>query len=193
MIDKSKRNLPHWTKDNTVYWITFRLADSLPIEKLRSWKTKRTIWLTLNPKPWNEVQWDEYHREFGIRFERWLDAGMGSCVLRRDQCRGLVVKSLLHYHQEQYRLHAGVIMPNHVHILIEPIDLYTLPKILQGIKGASSRNINKSIGRSGKLWMEESYDHIVRSKEQYEYYCNYIRKNPIKAGLVEGEYWLWEM
>jgi len=63
-----------------------------------------------------------------------------------------------------------------------------LHEILKPIKGVSSRNINRMLGRAGTLWMEESFSHLVRSLEQLKKIQRYIRENPVKAGLVEGAF-----
>jgi REP element-mobilizing transposase RayT len=81
-------------------------------------------------------------------------------------------------------------MPNHVHVLLEPLFEYRLSQIMQGVKGASSRECNRIIGKSGPFWMPESYDHIVRSEKEYRHYIRYIDENPMKAGLEEGTYWV---
>ena len=119
-IHKTRRNLPHWTRDGSIYWITFRLADSLPQEKLSIWKAERDLWKNHHPEPWHEADWKEYDERFGKRLENWLDAGYGSCVLGRPEIRWIVRECLFRFDGERLRIHACVIMPNHVHLLLEP-------------------------------------------------------------------------
>jgi hypothetical protein len=72
---------------------------------------------------------------------------------------------------------------------------FTLSKILQGIKGFSAREINKIRGTKGSFWLDENFDRIVRDYDEYLEKWNYIRGNPVKAGLcqVPEEYpFLWE-
>ncbi|MCM8809819.1 MAG: transposase, partial [Candidatus Omnitrophica bacterium] len=186
------RNLPHWTKSGSIYWITFRLADSLPQEKINQWKEEYEIWSKNNPKPLNEKQWEEYNKKFGNKFENWLDAGYGSCILSKPEIREKVKECIMKFDNEKLKIHAVVIMPNHVHLLIEPFPGYSLSEILKGIKGASAREINKILGITGnKIWMEESYDHIVRSEKEYCHFIQYIFENPKKANLSEDKYWLY--
>ena len=87
------------------------------------------------------------------------------------------------------QLHAYVLMPNHVHLLITPkIEPPVAPR---KVKGASAREANRLLGVTGRpFWQDESYDHLVRSQEQFERIGNYILQNPVRAGLVrsEGEY-----
>jgi putative transposase len=85
-----------------------------------------------------------------------------------------------------YLLHTWVVMPNHVHLLLTP---KIEPSIaLQRLKGASARNANKLLGLGGQpFWQAESYDHLVRSQEQFERIERYILQNPVPAGLARAQ------
>ncbi len=115
------------------------------------------------------------------------------------EARNLVLQSCLHDHKKRYQLHAAVVMPEHVHLLLNPLCdergwPYGLPAILKLIKGSSARRINKLLGSSGPIWQEESFDHVLRSQESLEEKLEYIRQNPVRRGLVKTpeEYpWLW--
>ena len=185
------RNLPHWTRTGAIYWITFRLADSLPQAKVRQLKTERDVWLLQNPEPWDCAQRRDYRQRFSRRVQDWLDAGYGRCILREPALRRDVCDCLLRFDGERLQLHAAVVMPNHVHALIEPLHAQSLSTLLKGIKGASARLVNQALGQSGVLWMDESYDRIVRNQWEYAYCCSYIRDNPVKARLADDAYWLY--
>ncbi|MFP4203321.1 MAG: transposase, partial [Opitutales bacterium] len=189
-ISKSRRNLPHWKKRGATYWITFRMADSLPQAKLEAWKAERDAWKKTHPEPWDDNTWREYNKRFGERLEQWLDAGMGSCALARSDVREAVKACLLKFDGERLIVYSAVIMPNHVHALITPLGGEDISKLLQGIKGASAREANKILGTSGTFWLDESFDHIVRSAAQYRHYLSYIQENPIKANLPKNKFWL---
>ena len=96
-------------------------------------------------------------------------------------------------------LHAIVVMPDHVHLLLRPLrDVnawpFPLVDILQCFKGTTAHRINKMLGTSGPVWEEESFDHVLRSDESLKQKCEYIRQNPVRAKLVRSpeEYrWLW--
>jgi putative DNA methylase len=89
----------------------------------------------------------------------------------------------------QHNLHAFVVMPNHVHILVTP--LVPMAKLTQRIKGRSARLANEILGRTGQpFWQDESFDHWVRNSVQFEKIRSYIENNPVKAGLV-AESCLW--
>ena len=97
------------------------------------------------------------------------------------------------------RLHAIVVMPDHVHMLLETLRdengwPFPLVDILQCFKSTTAHRINKLLQRSGPLWEEESFDHVLRSSEWLQEKCEYIRQNPLEAGLVtvpEDYPWLW--
>jgi REP element-mobilizing transposase RayT len=101
--------------------------------------------------------------------------------------------------QPRIKLWAAVIMPDHVHLLLSPLRdgsgwPFPLVDILQCLKSATAHRINKFLHHSGPVWEEESFDHVLRSDESLEEKCEYIRQNPVKAGLVrraEDYPWLW--
>ena len=191
-LHKTRRNLPHWTQAGSIYWITFRLADALPQETLHDWRVERDLWIGQHPEPWSETEWKEYDERFGKRLEGWLDAGYGACALARPQIRQIVQDCLLRFDGDRLRLHAGVIMPNHVHLLMEPLKGKALSELLKGIKGTSARLANQALGLTGEtFWMDESYDQIVRSPRQYEHFLRYIAENPTKANLTPDRFWLY--
>lgn len=188
---RSRANLPHWNQEGTTYWVTFRLADSLPQEKIKPWKDERDIWIRHHPEPWSDADWREYNDQFGDRIDDWLDAAEGECHLRRPEVRAPVAGCLNRFDGDRYKLGPWVIMPNHVHLLICPTAGRTLPKIMQGIKGVSAKECNSLLGRTGKpFWQQESFDHIVRSQAQYDHLAQYIARNPLKARLKQNEYQL---
>jgi hypothetical protein len=115
--------LPHWHLNGAIYWVCFRLADAIPQEKLRAWKAELALRRQFNPEPWEDRQWQEYDRRFGERYHAWLDAGLGSRALARLDARMVVADSLLRFDGDRLLIHAAVIMPTHVHALIEPLPL----------------------------------------------------------------------
>ena len=75
-------------------------------------------------------------------------------------------------------------MPDHVHILITPSEPWTLSAIMKRLKGVSARQVNQLLGRTGPLWRDESFDHMLRSDESLAEKAEYIRQNPVRAKLV---------
>ena len=113
--------------------------------------------------------------------------------------RDVILQHCLYGNGKKFTLHAAVIMPDHVHLLLTPFCdetgwPYGLPAILKLIKGISARNVNKLQGTAGPIWQEESFDHVLRSQESLKEKQEYIRQNPVRRGLVqkpEDYRWLW--
>ena len=192
-VHRHRLNLPHWRQWGRTYFITTRLADSVPVHVIDHWKEQRGLWLSQrgfapDSAP-NELPDDErhgFHREFTARFHELLDAGHGECILAQPDIASILSELLTAGHGRLYQLDGWVIMPNHFHALVEPMEKQTLGSILQGWKGASARRINQILGRAGSLWQAETFDHIVRSEAQFEHFRRYIAGNPAKAGLRQG-------
>ena len=82
----------------------------------------------------------------------------------------------------RYQLHAFVVMPNHVHLLVTP--RVTAKQWLGPLKGFTAHQANRFLGRHAPFWQEESYDHLVRNGEEFRGVQWYIETNPVSAGLV---------
>ena len=192
-LHKTIRNLPHGYREGStaIYWITFRLADSLPKSEIDALKKEKERFMSEHPKPWSNEIRQSYRERFHARIEAWLDAGHGSCLLAKPELRQHVINALLKFDGERHDLISGVITPNHVRLLLRLRAGIELGQLLKGIKGTSAKWINKATGLTGKpLWMDESYDQIARSKEELEAFRKYIRDHP--AHLLEGTFWLEE-
>ena len=185
--------LPHWRQWGATYFVTARLADSVPTGVAADWRHRRDVWLsahgirTADEIPQlTDAQRHEYHREFTAKFHELLDAGHGECLLARPSSAELLRARLTAGHATAYHLDAWCIMPNHFHALVEPAAKVPLGEIVRHWKGGSAADINRALGRKGGLWQKESFDHIVRSEEQLAHFRRYIADNPKKAGLSEG-------
>jgi REP element-mobilizing transposase RayT len=115
------------------------------------------------------------------------------------EARDAILQHCLHDDGKRYDLHAAVVMPDHVHLLLTPLRdekgwPYSLPIILKQLKGTSSRTVNKLSNSTGPVWQEESFDHVLRSQESFAEKLEYIRQNPVRRGLArmpEDYKWLW--
>jgi REP element-mobilizing transposase RayT len=113
--------------------------------------------------------------------------------------RDLVLDHFFRENGKRVNLHAVVVMPNHVHLLITPLRNldgwpYPLVDILQCLKSTTAHLINKLLHLNGPVWQDESLDHILRSEESLKEKIEYIRQNPVRRGLVrrpEDYRWLW--
>jgi primosomal protein N' (replication factor Y) len=174
--------LPHWRQDGAAYFVTFRLADSLPKQKLRQWEEERSLWRKEHPEPHDKTTRQEYYQLFPDRLQNWLDAGHGSCQLAEKEARELVENALKEFDGERYRLHEFFVMPNHVHVLVSPLADNLLSDILHSWKSYTASELNRRRGSKGTVWQKESFDYIVRSPEQMARIRKYIQDNPKQNG-----------
>ena len=116
-----------------------------------------------------------------------------------EWARSIVLDCCLHDRDLKYDLQVAVIMPDHAHLILSPLinaaakQVYSLAEIMDAIKGVSSHRINHQLGRHGRIWQAESFDHMLRSSESLDEKIAYILNNPGK-GLVlrpEDYAWLW--
>jgi REP element-mobilizing transposase RayT len=185
------RHLPHWRQDGATYFVTFRLADSIPQEQLRALKRWRAIWERSHPEPRSDEDWHELAREITRKTEAWMNEGYGECVFRNRKLADEMSKSLLHFQNERCFTSCFTVMPNHVHAVMKPLGDIELEDILASVKGFVSRKVNSFLGRRGVLWEEESYDQIIRDEEHLYRVIQYIGRNPAKAGLQPDQWVRW--
>lgn len=142
--------------------------------------------------PHFERPWAKYAVTFGTHERRPLSPA----------ARDVVLDALLHWNGPRYTLNAAVVMPEHVHVLLEPAIkssdngetvFYSLADIIGGIKKHTARAINKAAGTKGSVWEEEWFDRVIRSEADLQEKFRYILRNPADAGLEgDGEYrWVW--
>jgi REP element-mobilizing transposase RayT len=188
-----RRHLPHWRQDGATYFVTFRLADSLPQGKLDELAFLRAEWERRQAAPHSEAALEELARQLQGRIEHWLDQGMGGCPLKQADLAAFLTSAMHHFDGERYELDAYIVMPNHAHVLVRPLMPAAHP--LEGIVGSwkkySARRINRQLRCTGDLWQEEIYDRIVRDEEHLWRALQYIGSNPDRAGLRQGSCPLW--
>ena len=121
-----------------------------------------------------------------VDMDRLLDAARsGPTYLALPGVAGLVGESIRFGGVLDYDLHAWVVMPNHVHLLITPRS--EVSKFLRKLKGFTAGQANRLLDRAGQtFWQEESYDRLVRSREEFKRIEAYILNNPVRAGLVRS-------
>jgi hypothetical protein len=183
--------LPHWTRTGAVYFVTFRLADSLPARVLRRWQAHRDHILARASqvgRPLTDSEQAQLSRLRSRRVERWLDRGAGECVLRDGRAASIVQRAMLHFHGDWYDLACWCVMPNHVHAVLHPRVGHALESILHSWKSFTAHEINKTIGRRGAVWQPEYYDHLIRDAQEHGHFVRYTLGNPAAAGLVG---WPW--
>jgi len=123
----------------------------------------------------------------------------GGPLVLSGEARDLILEHCLREHKQRIDLLAAVVMPDHTHLLFTPLRdangwPFPLVEIMQSLKGTTAHRINQLLHRSGPVWQEESFDHVLRSDESLKLKCEYIRQNPVRRGLVqkpEDYRWLW--
>ncbi len=189
---------PHWSQSGAVVFVTFRTADSIPKKVIDLWDQEKKDWLSargyVGPK-WTSLLPNvppAIRKEFNFYFNRsreeFLDQGAGECHLKQPDLSRVVADSLLYFDKQRYRMGDFVVMPNHVHLLCVFQNAELMREQFDSWQHFTATQINKKINRKGKFWQGDPFDHLVRSPEQYDYLRGYIARNPIKAGLSEGEY-----
>jgi putative transposase len=188
--------LPHLKKEGAVYFVTFRLADSLPATEVARLKHERQVMIeqaraARRPLTWHEEE--QLLAWYCDKVEALLDAGRGACWLSRPAVADLVAGALGHFDGHHYELHAWVVMPHHVHTVVWPMPGQTLSQILHSWKTYTSRESNKLLHRTGEIfWQAESFDHWVRDDEEHARLAAYVENNPVKAALCQRpEDWKW--
>ncbi len=204
MNDFYRRKLPHWHPEGQMFFITFRLANSLPLHVIRELKEQRereeqNIRAKFSGAQQREELYKLDKKQFG-RFDTWLDR----CVeesprwLAKQPVARIIAEEIHKLDGERYSLIAYCIMSNHSHLLIDTREHslkpthsgvtapYSLADTLKLLKGRTARYCNQQLKRSGEFWHHESYDHVVRNQQEYERVAWYIASNPVKAGLVEN-------
>lgn len=214
-----RRNLPHVQPAGATFFLTCRLAGSLPISFIKQWNHERK-WLAhleqTNPAHYARVKSD-FERTWFAKFESVLDGGSCGPLWLRDERVADQLADCLHYRDGRvYRLDAYSIMPNHAHAVFKPLPLsqaddlpsgiepsspteqieslpyHSLASIMQSLKGYSAFEANRILGREGEFWAHESYDHYVRDADEWRRIVAYVLNNPVKARYVsEWREWKW--
>jgi type I restriction enzyme R subunit/putative DNA methylase len=171
------RRLPHWHPGAAFLFVTWRLFGSLP----RSYN--------LGARELKETAGQRF-----LRFDHHVDRCSGGPVWLRDgRIAAMIVQTLRAGQDERgwYELRAYVIMPNHLHLVLQP--RVELSAITRWLKGSTARKANQILGRTGQpFWQDESYDHWIRDDTELERIVRYVERNPVTAGLTLcGKLWPW--
>ena len=168
VVKPKRRRLPHLHVLGQPLFVTFRLHDSLPASR---------------PFPGSNLSSGEAF----LAMDRLLDqARYGPTFLRQPVIAQLVLASIEYgVSLGHYQMHSFVIMPNHVHLLLTP--QVSASKLLGSLKASTARRANLLLRRSGQpFWQDESYDHLVRSGDEFRRIQRYIENNPVTACLASS-------
>ena len=185
--------LPHWEKESAIYSITFRLGDSLPKSTLLALEEKREIFLQKMREQGklNANDKKRFDKLFSEKIEQYLDAGYGECWMKQNNIAKIVADAIRHFEGKRYKLYAWCVMPNHVHVIVQPTS-HTLSDVLHSWKSFAAHEANKLLHRTGTFWQAESFDHMIRDADKLERAIEYVWENPEKAGLKDWR-WRWKI
>ena len=177
-------HLPHVSECQKLYAITFRLHDSLPHEVVMAYTedSKRTFG--------DNVPSFKTKREAFLHKKMMaaIDAGYGECLLKDKTARSIVEEAFEYIDNNMARVHAYVIMPNHVHAVLETLGETSIQQVMHSLKSYTALRINTCLHRKGSVWQREYYDRIIRNEAHYTNAINYIHDNP--RHCKDGEYTL---
>ena len=182
--------MPHVDGTQLIQHVSYHLADSLPKEALERMAEE----LKSLPPALRDAEKEK-------RIASYLDAGKGSCILQVPELAEMVQNAFLIFHEKRYELHAWCVMPNHVHVLFQPLKGWSMSKIVASWKSYTGRRISEYRKEAElaelqpgptSVWHREYWDRYIRDHAHYVNVRNYIHLNPVKAGLVtKPEEWRW--
>jgi REP element-mobilizing transposase RayT len=189
---RNRGRLPHWEKEEGLYFITFHLADSLPRSVLAKIAERHHILATARQKnanllPEQKALLAAYSR---TRMEEYFDRGAGSCPFLDMRIADAMAAALRFREGTHYRLLAWCVMPNHVHVVARLFPGRELARVVKAWKNFSAKAANQALGRRGRFWQREYYDRMIRNENELDRAIRYVLENPAKAGL-ENWSWVW--
>ena len=163
--EKHHRHLPHMDIENHYQFITFRTHDSVDAHLKK---------LAQQNLPTSKQQ---------LAIDQYLDQSKNGAYLNDDVL--LLFSNFMRMKDAAlYELVAFCIMPNHVHLLIKPLD--KLPGVMQQLKGGSAKLINKMLERKGRFWAVDYYDKLIRDEKHFVVVYQYIKNNPAVLGEAKA-------
>ena len=175
----SRGYMPHIETGEIPQLISYHVAGSLPKSVVNGWN--------------EQLQYEndqEKRFKIRLRIERYLDEGHNHLFLTNSEIGSLVENAFGYFDGQQYRLHAWVVMPNHVHVLITILPGYQLSRIVGSWKSFTAHEIKKIVSIEGSVWQIEYWDRFIRNERHYQNAISYVHTNPVKAGLcVCAEDW----
>lgn len=183
------RHLPHIQPRNGVFFVTTRLAGSLPkqiVQQLKiEYQLERSALERLESKDQEvAIARRKCFRAYFNKFDQLLDDySEGPTWLKKKEIAKIVHNAFLYFDNERYKMVCFTIMSNHVHLVLYQLDR-VLFRIMQSLKRYSGREANKVLGRTGhSFWQDESFDRLVRDLDEFRHWVTYTMNNPVEAGL----------
>lgn len=176
--------LPHWEIENGRYFVTARLADSLPAAAVTR---LHGVHQSLQAIAAQSSQFTQLQREYFAVMEKYLDAGSGACLLTQHPLAQTLSDELHRLEEWDVMVPHYTVMPNHWHALLVPGRdcSRSLSEIMKRVKGRTANAIRRIAGGCGPVWQREWFDRWIRDDSEWERFVRYIQQNPVKARLVE--------
>ena len=188
---RKSNSLPHWEVDDGLYFVTFRLDDSIPkaVEDALHGELERELTRIRRSKD-NDLDLNAFKHEFYLtRIEPILDKGRGACWLRKPRIARMMMEALEYYDGDRYRLYAYVVMGNHVHVVFKLFRGADLGPLLRDWKGYTSKQAREILNREeSTFWQAEYYDRLIRTVGEFRRTVTYTWYNPEAAGF---DSWDW--
>jgi REP element-mobilizing transposase RayT len=202
MLFRTRGYLPHLESEGSTYFVTFRLAGTMPRSVLQGWQLERDAIVKRARSLGRDLSAYETTRLWELQaeyIEKYLDSGVGECWLNNPDVAKMVVNAMNHFNGLRYFLHAWCVMPNHSHVVFTPTvenseshQERPLAPIMHSWKSFTASEANRILRRAGQFWQEEYYDHLIRDEEEFLHFINYTLQNPVKAGLCRHwTEWKW--
>lgn len=184
---------PHWTQENGIYFVTYRLAgsvasvvfDDLELRRKDIIRTAAYMGRSLSSHEEQELE------SLYFKMMTLLSCDRGAKFLKNPVVANVVADAFRYFDGERYTLFAWVVMSNHVHVILQPHEEWQLPQIIHSWKSFTARKANKILGRTGAFWQTEYYDHLIRHENDLYRCIAYTWENPEKAGLRAYK-WRWK-
>ena len=190
--DRWRNRLPHWEVAGRSHFITIRCAGSLPAEALARVKDIHASLQRITPA---SPQFAVLQRQYFLTCEKYLDRGEGFTPFRIPAASAEALKALDELEPlAGWRVTHVVVMLNHVHFLLAPACATPRPlrQTIREFKGRVARAANLALGRHGAFWQPDWFDRWMRDTTEEARAADYIRQNPVKAGLVrDWREWPW--
>ena len=194
-----------------MHFVTYRLVGTIPQSVLYQWRRDReaNIDRARNNGDTLPHAREIAHKQFFAAYDDYLDRHANICWLANEAVAQVVRENLHHHNGKKYHLLTYCIMPNHVHVLLRPLNDDTptrpddwhgdeisdgdspLSSVMHSLKSYTANVANRLLERTGQFWQHESYDHWIRDEDELDKVVAYINLNPVKAGLVPKPY-LWK-
>jgi len=174
---------PHWVVDYGCYSVTLRCRGSLPAAIRAQLREIGQALKAIDPA--NAEAEALRRRHFAI-LDRTLDAAEGPSPFTAPVAAAMH-EWIRDHSADGLRFAHWVIMPNHWHLLTEPLSFRSTDEfqtLWRRFKARAARTANRELGRSGPFWQNSQYDRWIRDETEYRRWIEYFRKNPVQAGLV---------